>query len=508
MADELPTPASRKEQYLASIAGDESIVLPEPASRKELYLATIAGMTGVTLPEKPANREEEYLAAIAENGGGGGGGGGGDSGGTEVRFIDYDGTIIKQMSIEEANKLTEMPPFPVHEDIVGVDWTASLETVQTTTKPLDIGALYENAHNKNQTMVKIYPSEGQTITINIYQPKADSVVVDWGDGSATETSQSTGAVSFTHTYNSVDCTKCPYKLTLTPTGTSGVRLGNNQTNNFFNNGTNGIAMPFDVILGANSMLRDYAFARCVGMRTIVIPKGHSLAGDGSYVFQSTSSLRAAIIPSRISPSYMFQNSGVPIVVLPQGISNFQVLPQSTFYGCVNLHYIVLPESVKELGNEAFRNSGIENIVLSNIFTRIATSAFQSCKLTSLTLPDSTTYLGQNSLSYNTAIKEITIPSKVTSISTGWSMGIQIDKVIFKDRATMPSYTYVFLAPSSDWHAPMVIDFTDFTQVPTITTNTFGSNVPAYTKFLVPAALATEWKAADNWSTYANNIVGV
>lgn len=47
--------------------------LPEPASRKEEYLATAAGMTGIELPE-PASREEQYLNAIAQNGGGGGGG--------------------------------------------------------------------------------------------------------------------------------------------------------------------------------------------------------------------------------------------------------------------------------------------------------------------------------------------------------------------------------------------------------------------------------------------------
>ena len=48
--------------------------LPTPASRKEQYLANIAGMTGVELPQ-PASRTEEYLYYIAENGGGGGGGG-------------------------------------------------------------------------------------------------------------------------------------------------------------------------------------------------------------------------------------------------------------------------------------------------------------------------------------------------------------------------------------------------------------------------------------------------
>lgn len=50
--------------------------LPEqPLSRKEQYLADIAGQD-VTLPAEPRSREEQYLAYIAENGTGGGGGGG------------------------------------------------------------------------------------------------------------------------------------------------------------------------------------------------------------------------------------------------------------------------------------------------------------------------------------------------------------------------------------------------------------------------------------------------
>ena len=48
--------------------------LPEkPLSRKESYLAKIAG-EDVTIPEAPESRVEQYLAYIAENGGGGGGG--------------------------------------------------------------------------------------------------------------------------------------------------------------------------------------------------------------------------------------------------------------------------------------------------------------------------------------------------------------------------------------------------------------------------------------------------
>ena len=47
--------------------------LPTPASRKESYLAKAAGMA-VTIPDKPESRIEQYLNAIANNGGGGGGG--------------------------------------------------------------------------------------------------------------------------------------------------------------------------------------------------------------------------------------------------------------------------------------------------------------------------------------------------------------------------------------------------------------------------------------------------
>lgn len=46
--------------------------LPEPESRKEQYLAKAAGMD-TEIPAKPMSREEQYLNAIAEGGGGGGG---------------------------------------------------------------------------------------------------------------------------------------------------------------------------------------------------------------------------------------------------------------------------------------------------------------------------------------------------------------------------------------------------------------------------------------------------
>ncbi len=64
----LPTPITRSEQYLSSIAG-EAPALPVPITREERYLAKIAG-EDVDIPAKPITRTEQYLAQIIENGSG------------------------------------------------------------------------------------------------------------------------------------------------------------------------------------------------------------------------------------------------------------------------------------------------------------------------------------------------------------------------------------------------------------------------------------------------------
>lgn len=52
------------------------------------------------------------------------------------------------------------------------------------------------------------------------------------------------------------------------------------------------------------------------------------------------------------------------------------------------------------------------------------------------------------------------------------------------------------------------DFTACTAVPTLSNKNAFNGIPADCEIRVPAALADEWKAATNWATYANYIVGV
>lgn len=100
--------------------------LPEkPLSRKESYLAKIAG-EDVVIPEAPESRTEQYLAYIAENGGGGGG----------TTYTAGDGITIAhgEISVTAPNEYVELTPTGVGTGTI---------TVATSKTPSEVKALLD-----------------------------------------------------------------------------------------------------------------------------------------------------------------------------------------------------------------------------------------------------------------------------------------------------------------------------------------------------------------------------
>ena len=60
------------------------------------------------------------------------GGGGGTSTGTgSVRFIDYDGTVVKAYTPEQFANLTALPANPSHEGLTAQGWNYTLADAKT-----------------------------------------------------------------------------------------------------------------------------------------------------------------------------------------------------------------------------------------------------------------------------------------------------------------------------------------------------------------------------------------
>ena len=88
--------------------------------------------------------------------------------------------------------------------------------------------------------------------------------------------------------------------------------------------------------------------------------------------------------------------------------------------------------------------------------------------------------GRNQV-YQNAIQKVEIGDSVTSIS---------------------SYAFQYCS------GVRYCDFTHHTAVPTLSDTAAFTSIAADCEFRVPAVLADEWKAATNWATYADKIVGV
>jgi hypothetical protein len=132
-------------------------------------------------------------------------------------------------------------------------------------------------------------------------------------------------------------------------------------------------------------------------------------------------------------------------------------------------------------NYVYRNA-IQKIEIGIGVTSIGSYAFQNCfSLASIVIPDSVTSIGSYAFQYCYSLASVVIPDSVTSIGG-----------------------YAFY----NCHSVAYYDFSNHTAVPTLSATTAFQSVSADCEIRVPAALVDEWKAATNWSTYADKIVGV
>ena len=216
---------------------------------------------------------------------------------------------------------------------------------------------------------------------------------------------------------------------------------------------------------------DYAFSGCTALKAL--PQMDEVKTVGSYAFQNCSSLKSISLPQSVTTinmaafsgcsslesmilpfvgssasqetatktslfGYIFgtvnytgamavqqkhTSSGITTYYLPASLRKVTVtggkILYGAFYGCNGLTSLTLPDKLTEIGDYAFYNcTGITGLNLSKDITKIGNYAFAGCSsLTEMLLPTSVENIGNYAFQGCTSLQDILIPEKVTRIAS-------------------------------------------------------------------------------------------
>ena len=295
-----------------------------------------------------------------------------------------------------------------------------------------------------KTRIYIRLEEGRTSPMLGVCPNG-TVTVDWGDGTTPDTLTGTDVTTVKWTPNHAYAVPGEYVIKLTVDGTMG----------FYGEFS---------LTSASAILR------------------YSSSDDNrNYVYRSSvQKIEIGNGITSIDESSFYSCYSLASITMPNSITSIK---ESTFYSCYSLTSITIPDSVTNIGNSIFNSCySLASITIPNGITSVGDSAFHNCRsLASITIPNGITSVGYSIFNSCYSLASITIPNGITSVGDS----------AFKNCRGVVFY-----------------DFTACTTVPTLASTTAFTGIPADCKIRVPAALVNAWKAATNWATYADHIVGV
>ena len=182
-------------------------------------------------------------------------------------------------------------------------------------------------------------------------------------------------------------------------------------------------------------IEDYAFTRCSSLTSITIP--NSVTSIERYAFADCSSLTSITIPNSVTSIgyHAFDDcSSLTSITIPNSVTSIKY---GAFVGCNNLKSFNGKFASEDgrcliIDGEliAFAPAELTSYTIPDSVTSIGEYAFLVCSsLTSITIPNSVTSIGSHAVAYCSSLTSITIPDSVTEIKGSAFYGCNIQSVI-------------------------------------------------------------------------------
>lgn len=367
-----------------------------------------------------------------------------------IRFYGPYGDLIYSYTFAEISELTELPPLPEYKGLVGQEWNWSLDNILAEENELEIASMYITDDGATRIYVTL-DEETLSPKVGFLQEMANSVWIDWGDGSPMESSETYGTsnlVSVEHNYEKP--------------GNYVIRLVPDEGAKFWLEGsTNGTCILHKIARGSlenmifsNSIykvelgrgitsLREGSFCSYT-IKTVTIPKEISDFGRG---FQKCYALEYLAFPNNVDNLTSSAVDGCYSLKRVVFSDTLLFLPQYAFYNCTQLENAFLSSKARALGAYVFAGnemlkavdlskqgtsigescfygcSRLKTVKMQEVIWEIGQSAFRSCEmLQDIELPDTVNKLGTYAFGNCSSLRKINIPEGITTIPSSLLYG--------------------------------------------------------------------------------------
>ena len=383
---------------------------------------------------------------------------------SDITFYDYDGTVVAAWPLAELAGKTALPELPSHAGLICQGWNWSLAGLKSGNRKMNVGADYITTDGKTRIYIKLL--EGRTSPVLGCAPNG-TVTIDWGDDTEpdTLTGTSTSTMLFTQSHNYAAPGEYVISLSVSSEGSVSLMSGSDSNAAGLLNYAGAVdsrnfaykSAIQKIEIGERVSIGPFAFSYCVNMQTITRPTGNQ---PGNYAFNCCYSLKSATVNN--AKLYLFRSCRSLKTI--QWAENASVGTDSNnmLMYCVSLETLYLPgDFVNMMPAFAQTANSLREVETATATENVALNAscFASC----------------------------------------------ISLTRFKCGAGLYS---IGSSAFSGCVSCKIYDFAQSANVPTLKDTNAFTGIAADCEIRVPAALVDEWKAATNWATYADHIVGV